>query len=160
ERELNRLTKERRVLIEKRDKLRDEEKGDLPPNEAKRLEELDFEVELGRFERSLRVYARTPGAQDRKKVERLEKEREPLRKKREQKELTPQELHRLGVLDAEVGLGRRRMALPVILFQVVFRQFLALLEEPFAERIEAVRKQWPDLPTLCLDGVDLLRDDD
>jgi outer membrane protein TolC len=160
ERELDKLTKERRVLLDKRDRLKDDEKEDLPEKEKARLEELDFEVELGRFERALRVYAGTSWTQERDKLRRLEQERDALMKKREKMELTAKETQRLAVLDAEVDLARRRVALPQILFQVVLREFLALLEEPFRERLEDVRKRWPDLPPLCLEGVDLLRDDD
>ncbi|MBY0233272.1 MAG: TolC family protein [Gemmataceae bacterium] len=56
EQRLDALSAERRKLQEKRDKLREGEKGDLPAAEAARLEAIDFDIELGRFERSLRLY--------------------------------------------------------------------------------------------------------
>ena len=32
-----------------------------------------------------------------------------------------------------------------------------MLEEPFSERLDQIRKSWPDLPPVCIDGVDLMR---
>ncbi|MGL4554061.1 MAG: TolC family protein, partial [Gemmataceae bacterium] len=122
DRRLEKLTAERRKLADRREELKDEEKGDLTEKDAARLEELDFEVELGRFEKALRAYA------DRF----WEKEKDEYRK----------------------------ALLQSVQFNVAYRQFLALLEEPFRERRDAVRKEWPDLPPLCIDGVDLLADDD
>jgi hypothetical protein len=45
-------------------------------------------------------------------------------------------------------------------FQLVHRSFLAVLEAPFAEKLATIRTSWPDLPPLCVDGVDLLRADE
>ncbi|MFO0880959.1 MAG: TolC family protein [Gemmataceae bacterium] len=46
------------------------------------------------------------------------------------------------------------------LFGAVYQRFLALLEEPRRERQEPVRRGWPELPALCVDGVDLLSGDE
>ncbi|MFO0927973.1 MAG: TolC family protein [Gemmataceae bacterium] len=54
----------------------------------------------------------------------------------------------------------RRQTLQNLQFNVVYRLFLSLLEEAFRERTERVRRLWPDLPPLCVDGVDLLSDCD
>src|SRR5262249_49909335 len=116
------LSQERRKLLDRREELKDKEMGDLSEKEAARLEELDFEVELGRFEKALRAYASRY----------WEAEKDPYRK----------------------------ALMQSVQFNVVYRQFLALLEEPFRELRDEVRKQWPDLPALCLEGVDLLSDDD
>ncbi len=55
---------------------------------------------------------------------------------------------------------RVRFARAGALFTSVYRAFLPLLEEPFRERINRVRTLWPNLPPLCIDGVDLLADND
>lgn len=122
DRRLDKLTAERRKLAEKREELKDKGKGDLDAKDSARLEELDFEVELGRFEKALRAYASR-------------------------------------FWDAEKDAYRRSL-LQSVQFNVAYRQFLALLEEPFRERRQDIRKQWPELPPLCLEGVDLLADDD
>ncbi len=57
---LDRVLRERRQLMEKRDELRDKEKGELSPAERQRLEVLDVEVELGLYEQALRIYERRP----------------------------------------------------------------------------------------------------
>ncbi len=46
------------------------------------------------------------------------------------------------------------------LFRAVYQRFLTLLEVPRNERLEPVRRSWPELPPLCVDGVDLLSEDD
>jgi hypothetical protein len=122
DRRLEKLTAERRKLMDRREELKDNEMGDLSPEEAARLEELDFEVELGRFERALRAYASR-------------------------------------YWEAEKDAYRKAL-LQSVQFNVAYRQFLALLEEPFRELRDEVRKQWPELPPLCIEGVDLLADDD
>ncbi|MFQ3649048.1 MAG: TolC family protein [Gemmataceae bacterium] len=121
DRRLEKLNTERRTLMTKRDELREKEK-DLSPTEAARLEELDFEVELGRLEKALRAYA----------SKFWEAEKDPY----------------------------RRSLLQTVQFNVAYRQFLALLEIPFGEAREQVRKRWPELPPACIEGVDLLADDD
>ena len=121
DRRLEKLTAERRELLAKREELREKEK-ELPPREAARLEELDFEVELGRLEKALRAYASK-------------------------------------FWEAEKDPYRRRL-LQTVQFNVAYRQFLALLEIPFREIREEVRKRWPELPPACIEGVDLLADDD
>ena len=121
DRRLEKLSIERRALTTKRDELREKEK-DLTPSEARRLEELDFEVELGRLEKALRAYS--------SKFWEAEKD------------------------------AYRRSLLQTVQFNVAYRQFLAMLEIPFRESREDVRKRWPELPPACIEGVDLLADDD
>lgn len=53
---LTALGKERDALREKRERLKDEEKGDLDPKEARQLEAIEFQIELGAYERALRAY--------------------------------------------------------------------------------------------------------
>lgn len=119
---LDDLTRQRDVLREKREQLKENEKGDLSPTEARQLEELEFRIEVGRFERALRAYQSKFWA-------------------------------------AEKDAGRR-LALQNQQFTVVYRYFLAILEDAFRERQERARTLWPALPPLCVDGVDLLNDDD
>ncbi len=57
---LEEMIQERRKLMDKRDELKDREKGTLPKKEQKRLEMLDLEVELGHYEQALRNYERRP----------------------------------------------------------------------------------------------------
>jgi outer membrane protein TolC len=45
-------------------------------------------------------------------------------------------------------------------FGIVHRSFLAVLEVPFADQFATIRSNWPELPPLCVDGVDLLRADE
>jgi outer membrane protein TolC len=118
---IERLQKEANALREKREQLRDKE-SDLPEKEMRRLEELDFQADLARYERSLRAY----------ETRFWETEKDPA----------------------------RRAALQNRQFVVVYRFFLSLIEEAFRERQERVRRLWPDLPALCVDGVDLLSGDD
>jgi hypothetical protein len=120
------------------------------------------------------------------RLERLRRERDKLRERRDRLrendkgDLPPAELRRLERLEADVDLAAYEEALRTYearpweaikdaflraegqryRFNVVFRWFLAVLEEPISERNEAVRRLWPALPALCVDGVDLLRDDD
>lgn len=104
--------------------------------------------------------------------------REKLRDK--DQDLPPKDAARLEEIEAQLDLGLYeralrdyearpwekvkdeavRATLQVRLFNTVFRQFLSFLESPRGEKLEAIRPRWPDLPTLCVDGVDLLRDDD
>lgn len=109
-------------LRDEREKLRSKQadlKGKLPAKDEQRLGELDFEIELGRFERNLRIYERQPWKNVKEPIDR--------------------------------NFMQNR------LFRLVHRGFLTMLEEPFAERRDAIRKNWPELPPLCLNGVDLLR---
>jgi hypothetical protein len=115
ERKLEELRAEREKLRQKITPKADP----LADPDVLRMTELDFEIELARFERSLRIYEREPW----KKV--------------------------VNPLD-QVALQNR-------LFRVVQRSFLNLLEEPFQERLEKIRKSWPDLPPVCVEGVDLMR---
>src|SRR5262249_2365546 len=122
EEKLEALTRRRDELRERRDQLKDKEKGDLPKDELRRLEDLEFQVELGRYERALRAYE-----------------------------------SRFWRADKDPA---RRAILQSQQFPLVYRYFLALLEEAFRERQDRVRGLWPELPALCVDGVDLLSDDD
>jgi hypothetical protein len=45
-------------------------------------------------------------------------------------------------------------------FRYVHRSFLNVLEEPRKEKLDTIRTTWPDLPSLCVGGVDLLRADE
>jgi hypothetical protein len=107
----------------------------------------------------------------------LTAERGALRLKRDsEKGLTPEEARRLVDLDYEYEVSHLEDALRLIearpwealkdprekanrrnaAFRYASRHFLALLDFPFVELNEAVRKSWPPLPPVCLDGVDLL----
>ncbi len=119
------------------------------------------------------------------KLDALLKEREGLRRKRDdlkdkEKDLAPRELARLEQLEDAIDLGGFELALrtyerrlweaqkdpavrariQIAQFNTVYRLYLTLLEDPRAERSAAIRPRWPDLPTLCVDGVDLLSADD
>lgn len=115
---------ERRLdaLRAERDKLRDKQadgKAKLSDQETQRLGELGFEIELGRFERNLRIYERQPWKNVKNPIE--------------------------------------RNTLQNRLFRLMHRGFLTLIEDPIAERLEAIRRNWPDLAPVCVEGVDLLR---
>jgi hypothetical protein len=120
DRELEKRRVERRKLLDRRAELRD--KGGLPKADEERLEAVESELELGQFERLLRLYESRPW------------------------EVTKD--------------VRLRAAQASALFMSVYRAFLPLLEEPFRERVNKVRERWPTLPPLCIDGVDLLSDDE
>lgn len=70
----------------------------------------------------------------------------------------------LRTYEARPWLKEKDPALQVLrrrsIFQAVYRHFLALLEEPFTERLEKIRAAWPDLPQVCVNGVDLLSTDE
>jgi hypothetical protein len=55
---LEEVVKKRDALREKREEMREKEKGDLSPEDARRLEELEFQAELGRFERAIRTFSK------------------------------------------------------------------------------------------------------
>jgi hypothetical protein len=121
DRRLEKVIAQLRELQNRQDELREKEQ-ELPPADLARLRELDFEVELGRFEKALRQYA--------SKFWEAEKD------------------------------AYRRASLQLVQFNVVYRQFLAVLEAPFEEARAEVRNRWPELPPACIEGVDLLADDD
>lgn len=109
-------------LRAERDKLRQKAPPTTPlldDPDVVRLSALDFDIELGRFERSLRIYERQPW----KNI--------------------------VNPLD--------KLALQNQLFRNVQRSFLNILEQAFSERLDRIRKSWPDLPPVCVDGVDVLR---
>jgi hypothetical protein len=113
------LFRELEIIVNRRREIQRLERGDLPQKERRRQEEIEFQIDLGEFERALRNYEARPwvGAKD------------------------------------PIDMQRR-------LFGATYQRFLALLEEPYRERQVPVRQSWPDLPPLCIDGVDLLSDDD
>lgn len=97
--------------------------------------------------------------------------------RRESGDLPEKERRRLEEIAFQIDLGEFERALrnyesrpwvgakdPIELqrrlFGATYQRFLALLEEPYRERQVPVRQSWPDLPVLCVDGVDLLSDDD
>src|SRR5262249_46068662 len=106
----------RNALQKKRDALKGGE--ELPPEELRELESLDFQLLLGRFEANLRLY------------EQKAWERQP-----------------------NLALAAY---MQLRLFQNIRRGFEALLEPAFRERSGRVQQVGPDLPSLCVDGVDLL----
>ncbi|MFM7148889.1 MAG: TolC family protein, partial [Gemmataceae bacterium] len=113
------LYREREVLLNRRKELRKRLESDLSEEEAKKLQQVEFEIDLAEYERALRAY--------------------------EQKEWK----------DAKDPMEAQRR-----LFGTVYQRFLSLLEEPYRERQEPVRRLWPSLPQVCVNGVDLLSDDD
>jgi hypothetical protein len=96
----------------------------LPAAEQTRLRQLELELNLGYFERALRLYESEPW----KEIKNADKELEQAQRLLQQ--------------------GR--------LFRFVHRGFLTLGEEAFDERQALIREQWPPLPPVCVDGVDLL----
>jgi Outer membrane efflux protein len=122
DRKIDVLAREREALRRKQEKAREVEKGDLTPSELSRLQELDFEIEVGQMERALRIYVRKPWVAQKDEA-------------------------------AEARMRNN-------LFIIVNRHFLGVLDYALGERVDRVRKQWPDLPALCVNGVDLLVEDD
>ncbi len=119
-----RLEAERRALVQRRNEL--ENKGqELPPAEQKRLDELDYQTDLGLLESSLRDY----------ESRRWETEFQAL-PAAEQKD--------------------RAERLRVNLFRRVFATWVRLLGVAREERLAQVQRTWPELPKLCVDGVDLI----
>ena len=91
--------------------------------------------------------------------------------------LSDEENRRLDELELQVDLGQYEQALrlyelrtwekekgpsdrQITQFNRVHQRFLLLLEQAFRERSEQARQRWPELPALCVEGVDLLRDDE
>jgi hypothetical protein len=113
------LLEQRRRLLDRKAKLQDQP---LPEADQRRLAELEFEIDLGIFERDLRAY-----------------EREPWR-------------------DLKEPLAQQ--ARQAQLFRFVQRGFVQMLDEAYRERLDKIRESWPDLPPLCVNGVDVLRADE
>jgi hypothetical protein len=109
----------RRLLDRKTDL---EVKGQsLTPAEEQRLHDLEFEITLGGFERTLREYESQP----------WKKSPAPAVQRRQQQ------------------LG----------FRYVVNAFIIVLTEARNERLEQLRRTWPELPKLCVNGEDLLKSD-
>src|SRR5262249_6206981 len=132
EQELERLRRVRLKLLEEQEKLA--ERGGLPAASQRELARVEFESELGQFERALREYEARPWESIRDDPNDTELERR---------------------LKAFQRLDRQNR-----FFVRVHRLFLSLIEEAFRERQEQVRSNWPRLPALCVEGVDLLSADE
>jgi outer membrane protein TolC len=111
---------ERRRLQERQTEL--EAKGlALSAAEQQRLSRLNFEIDLGAFESTLRDYESQP----------WNKVTEPeLRRQQQQAR-----------------------------YRALVNAFVLVLAEARTERLEQLRRQWPDLARLCVGGVDLLKAD-
>ncbi len=118
---LERLRQERRRLLDRREALPGEA---LPEAEQRRLAQVEFELNLGLFERALRFYETEPW----KEIKNPDKALEQALRTLQQQQL----------------------------FRFVHRFFLDLAEEAFDERQARIRNQWPAIPPVCVDGVDLL----
>jgi outer membrane protein TolC len=120
ERRLTAYSEERRRLLGKKTDL--ETKGQtLSPDDERRLHDVQFEIDLGLFEKVLRNYETQPWK---------------------------------NVLDP-VLRGRRQQNE----FRYVQNKFIDVLTEARNERLARLRRQWPDLARLCVNGVDLLKAD-
>lgn len=117
---LDRDGEERRKLLDAKAELEKAGKG-LDPREQLRLQQLDFEIDLGNFELALRRYESQPWKAE---------------------------------MDA-----RRREQMRSQAFRNVASGFVLVLGEARNERLQKLRRQWPDLPRLCVEGVDLLQGD-
>jgi hypothetical protein len=51
----------------------------------------------------------------------------------------------------------RRLRLQTTLFRFVLNGFVLVLGQARSERVEAIARNWPDVPRLCIDGLDLLK---
>jgi hypothetical protein len=106
--------KARRALEEKKELLA--KKGDpFPPEDEAKLREVELEVFVNRFERTLRLY------------------RDKMAGKRE-----------LGANDANE-------------YESLLEDFVLLFVQPRNELLGKLKNQWPELPPICVEGVDLLR---
>lgn len=117
---LARHGEERRKLLDLKD-AREKEGQTLSEAERQRLDELVFEIDLGRFERLLRDYENQPW-------------------KRQPNE-------------------ERARRLQMAVYRDVQNVFALLLGEARKERLEQIRKGWPQLPPVCVAGFDVVRDD-
>src|SRR5262249_35974189 len=53
--------------------------------------------------------------------------------------------------------AERRMRQQTTLFRFVLNAFVLVMGEARTERVEALRNSWPEVPPLCVDGVDFLK---
>jgi len=120
---LDQLAKRQSDLAEERRKLLDRRADRLlkgqpePAAEAKRLEELEAELDLGTFERALRAYETQPWLKEK---------------------------------------GITRATVQAAAFRDVFNAFFQLILEARNDRLDEIRKVWPKLPPIIVDGADLL----
>ncbi len=121
---------QRRELRARQTKLEGDEKA-IPEALTERLKELDFEVELGEFEKRLRLFEsqpwKKPGAD-------------------EKQQQAQQEALFRDVIGAFAAFLRETRE--------------ELLDRPRRERIKKVQENWPPLPKVCVDGVDLMSADE
>jgi outer membrane protein TolC len=100
--------------------------------------------------------------------------------KLQDKPLPAADQRRLGEVEFEVSLGfferdlrdyekepwaklkdpLEQQAAQARLFRYIASGFLLMLDEAYRERQGRIRESWPDLPQLCVNGVDLLRADE
>lgn len=117
------LTKRLAELAEERRKLLDRKADRLlknqpePADEVKKLDDLENELELGAFERALRVYESQPWAKE---------------------------------------MGQARATIQAAAFRDVVNTLFQLILEARNDRLDTIRKQWPDLPAVTVDGMNLL----
>lgn len=104
---------------------------------------------------------------------------------RTERDLPEAAARRLEVLDFEISLGSLERLLRIYAarpwkeikkgpkgmeldpedvrtayFNAAYQHFRSLLEDPFRELRDRARRMWPELPPLCVNGVDLLSGDD
>ncbi len=142
-RELSRLRARLRQLREERDRLESPGKP-VPPELLARIAEAQLELTVGSFEQSLRIHEALP-------LGRL--------------------AGAVGVAAGSVGsavvsvlpgllpTGEPVRGVPVASFRELFNDFEQLLLEARNERVEQARANWPTLPRLCAEGVDLMTAD-
>lgn len=117
------LTKRLGELAEERRKILDRKADRLsknlpePPEDTKRLEDLENDIELGVFERALRAYESQPWLKE---------------------------------------MGTARTTVQAAAFRDVVNALFQLILEARNDRLETIRRQWPALPTVNVDGVNLL----
>jgi hypothetical protein len=117
------LVKRLASLAEERRKLLDSKADRVlknlpePADEAKNLEDLETELELGAFERALRGYEAQPWAKE---------------------------------------TGVARATIQAAAFRDVVNSLFQLILEARNDRLDSIRKLWPDLPSVTVDGTNLL----
>lgn len=117
------------------------------------------------------------------RLNRLRQQRQPLLDKLDQlaekgQELPAKDKELLDRIDLQIAIGTLELQLRqfesapwrkvkgpasdemrAALFNAVENAFLALMETPYRERQEQVRRSWPALPPCCVNGIDLLKVD-
>jgi len=130
------------------------------------------------------AWEKLPGEEIQKRLARYREERRQLQAKRDELETKGQVLgeadqRRLNEVESEIALGEfesvlreyesqpwAKVADPNLRqkqreakFRAVINAFILVLADARSERIEQLRRQWPDLARLCVGGVDLLKAD-